>query len=215
MNKIWREKGLEFVQIPIRALTYKCVAISPECGVLELIQGCKPLRLVGALEETITFGQQFNLVASAVGSYVASFVMGIRDRHYDNILIRDTDCTLFHIDFGYVLGNSASLDTSKIAITKDLKNLMGTQWDKFVELGVSAYLALREKHKIIISFAKTAFSYLFNDDEIDSFLKLSLHVDDMSDEEAARYIAKKFKESPDSVKTKFKNVVHQIATIKK
>ena len=104
MNKIWREKGLEFTQVPVNALTYKCIAMSPDFGMIELIEGCKPLRLVSALEDTITIAQQFNLVASAAGSYMASYVMGVRDRHFDNVLIRDTDCTLFHIDFGFVLG---------------------------------------------------------------------------------------------------------------
>ena len=78
MNKIWREKGLEFTQVPVNALTYKCVAMSPEFGMIELVEGCKPLRLVSALEDTITIAQQFNLVASAAGSYMASYVMGVK-----------------------------------------------------------------------------------------------------------------------------------------
>eukprot|EP01083_Nonionella_stella_P300451 1025801_1 len=215
MNKVWREKGLEFTNVPVNAFTYKCVAMSADFGVIELIEGCKPLRLVSALEDTITMGQQFNLIASAAGSYVASYVMGVRDRHFDNVLIRDNDCTLFHIDFGFVLGDTASVDTSKFAITADLKKLMGAYWDQFVELGVQAFLALRQKYKYLVKYARVAFEYLEKPDMVQDFIKYQLHVDDMTDYQAAKYIARKLKESPDSVKTKFKNAVHQLAGIKK
>ena len=146
---------------------------------------------------------------------MASYVMGVRDRHFDNVLIRDTDCTLFHIDFGFVLGDTASVDTSKFAITSDLKKLMGVFWDKFIELGVQSYLALRQKHKYLIKYARVAFEYLNKGEMVEEFIKHQLHIDDMTDDKAAKYIARKLKESPHSTKTKFKNVVHQIATYKK
>jgi hypothetical protein len=43
------------------------------------------------------------LVSSAAASYVSAYILGIRDRHFDNILIRQ-DGTLFHVDFGHILG---------------------------------------------------------------------------------------------------------------
>ncbi len=50
---------------------------------------------MSALEDTMTIAQQFNLVASAAGSYMASYVMGVTDRHFDNVLIRDSDFQLY------------------------------------------------------------------------------------------------------------------------
>ncbi|ETO28377.1 hypothetical protein RFI_08755, partial [Reticulomyxa filosa] len=211
-NKIWREAGLEYNDCPVRAHYYKCVAMAPDFGCIELIPGCKPLRLVGEIDEDITVKQLFNLIASSAGSYIASFVMGIRDRHFDNVLIRASDCTLFHIDFGYVLGKSVSIDTSKFAITQDLKRLMSNYWPEFIQLGVRAYLILRARYQEILAFAKMAFCYLVEPEEVEEFFQGIFHVEDQTEAEAARYIAKKIKESPDSVRTKFKNVVHQIAT---
>ena len=215
MNKIWRESDLNFMQIPIRAFTYKTIPISNNIGCIELIPQCKPLRVVNSLSDTITIGQQFNLIASGVGSYIATFCLGIRDRHYDNVLIRHSDCTIFHIDFGYILGESPSVDTSKFSITKDLKELMGVYWDKFIELSVEAYLALRERYKELIKFARLSFDQIIKGDKIEKFLINQLHINDKNDSEAARYIAQKIKDSPDSVKTKFKNVMHGIAQMTK
>ena len=55
--------------------------------------------------------QESKLVASAAASYIAAYVLGLKDRHYDNILLIPTEGTLFHIDFGFIFGMSPSLDT--------------------------------------------------------------------------------------------------------
>merc|ERR1711971_949976 len=215
MNRIWRDAKLEYTSNPVNALTYKCVPMAGEFGLIELVQGCKPLRLVSALEDTISIGQQLTLVASAAGSYMAAYVMGVRDRHFDNVLVRDTDCTLFHIDFGFVLGDTASVDTSKLAITSDLKKLMGVFWSKFVELGVAAFLALRARCSLLVKFARIAFEHLVDGEKVGTFIRHQLRMGVMNDTEAAKYIERKLRESPDSIKTKFKNQVHRAATFKK
>jgi phosphatidylinositol kinase/protein kinase (PI-3 family) len=46
---------------------------------------------------------------------------------------------LFHIDFGYILGQVVSFDTARFAITKQLKEAMGQLWNLFVTLCVKAF----------------------------------------------------------------------------
>ena len=126
MNAIWEEHELEYNGHPIRALTYLCVAMGTDFGCIELVENCIPLRNILTLKEKFENNENLlnNLIASTVGSYVATYIMGTGDRHFDNVLIRKTDGTLFHIDFGYILGQKVSMDTSEFAITNDLYTML-------------------------------------------------------------------------------------------
>lgn len=51
---------------------------------------------------------------SCVGYSVATYIMGIKDRHNDNIMLAK-DGKLFHIDFGHILGHGKK----KLGIQRD------------------------------------------------------------------------------------------------
>ena len=75
------------------------------------------------------------LVASAAASYVSAHVLGVRDRHSDNILVA-ADGTIFHIDFGHILGDGpAALDAGSFATTPAFKSVLDAagRWADFVD----------------------------------------------------------------------------------
>ena len=56
---------------------------------------------------------------------VLSYLLGIGDRHLDNIMISKTGL-LFHIDFGYILGQDPKYSNNKlIRVTPEIVNVIG------------------------------------------------------------------------------------------
>jgi len=108
---------------------------------------------------------------SCAGYSIASYVLGLGDRHPSNIMVR-TKGELFHIDFSHFLGNFKSqpiigdfvkwqrevapfvfLPANKYCIDggdkveEQCKNL----YDDFIQFAVSAYLGLRERHRLLMN----------------------------------------------------------------
>jgi len=132
-------------------------------------------------------------------------------------LIRKTDGSLFHIDFGYLWKQVGFLDASKIAITKDLKDFMGDEhWNGFVNIAAKSYLIIRKHFNEIISFCNIVFDFVDSDNDKSNikpyqYLYNQLRIS-MDDNKAEEYIRKKLEAAPYSVKTRLKNAMHKIAT---
>ena len=176
MNSLWRDNHVRYGGNAVAALTYKCYPVGPDYGIIELIPDCLTLKDVtdrfkgkkgdDALSEEV----MNNMIATTAGSFMAAYIMGIRDRHYDNVLVNIESGTIFHIDFGYMLGEKvAGLDTSKFAITADLCKLMGAKWTEFVDISVASWVVLRQNHQELLDFAKLAFAYLYSQQEVEQF----------------------------------------------
>ena len=162
---------------------------------------------------------KINLLSSAAASYIGSFVCGVKDRHFDNILLRTTDCTLFHIDFGYCLGESIknpfAIDTSIFAITEDFYNIIGKEnYEKyFVPLCVDTFLCLRKYYKELIDFCLLSFSYQYKPKQakkIEEFLMKKLKVKEKNEQKIQEWLSNAILKAPFSKKTKLKNKLHRM-----
>ena len=210
-NAIWKDDGLIYSGYLVRSLLYTVVPMGDNLGVMEFISNCKALRDVLDYKDVFTDLHLKNLVATAAGSYIASLIVGARDRHFDNVLIRN-DGTLFHIDFGYVMGDSMLLDTAKIAITSELYDVFGDEYySQFIEVAANAYMSLRTNFNKLCEFAKIVFSFANIEAQPKPFFSKLLQMD-KDYIHARQYIVKKLQNAPKALNTKIKNAVHGVAT---
>jgi len=223
MNELWRANEVVYKEgVLVEALTYKVIPMGPDVGMIEEIADCielsKILSLKPMLKEADNLKKYHRLIASAAGAFMASFVLGIRDRHDDNILIserEDIGCTLFHIDFGYMFGDRVmTMDTAKLAITSDLKKVIDVHpfgWTDFVDLCCRSWMVLRRNANELIDFGRVVFHFLYETNQIEMFLRSSLKLDIEDEEAADKYIRDKLKSAPKHLATKMKNLVHGFA----
>lgn len=195
---------------PVQAKVYKVQAISPTMGLVEYVTNCYPLSaLTKQAAYTLTEKQIERMVATSVAGYIAVFILGIRDRHSDNVLIME-DGTVFHIDFGHILGKGLIIDTGPFAITPEFKMVLEEwyAWHAFVELCVKAFLAIRTQADVVAEFARLLISPIFPDESISEFVKEKLMMDVKSPEEVGSRFRKLVLSAPTNYKTRLKNLVH-------
>ncbi|ETO26224.1 phosphoinositide-3-kinase, catalytic, gamma polypeptide [Reticulomyxa filosa] len=211
MNWLWYTNNVIRNEKRMSILTYKVVSFSESVGCIELIKDCIPLRHIKILKSDMKDSHYSQLIASAAGSYIASFVMGIRDRHFDNILIRQSDCTLFHIDFNYMFGEKVTFDASPFGITQDFYAIVGkVRYNQMIDLALDGFRILRKHSQDLIAFAVSCFSCLYDQQDIVQFLTDKLRLKE-TEINACRWLDDTLKKAPFNHSTKWKNRIHRLA----
>lgn len=85
-------------------------------------------------------------VKSCAGYCVITYLLGVGDRHLDNLLLTTTG-KLFHVDFGYILGRDPKPLPPPMKLSKEMVEGMGgansEQYQDFRKLCYTAFLHLR------------------------------------------------------------------------
>ncbi|XP_061238790.1 phosphatidylinositol 4,5-bisphosphate 3-kinase catalytic subunit delta isoform isoform X3 [Bos javanicus] len=122
MDILWKQEGLD-----LRMTPYGCLSTGDRTGLIEVVLHSDTIANIQLNKSNMAATAAFNKDAllnwlksknpgealdraieeftlSCAGYCVATYVLGIGDRHSDNIMIRENG-QLFHIDFGHFLGN--------------------------------------------------------------------------------------------------------------
>ena len=122
MDRLWKQDGLD-----LRLSVFRCIPTGRDAGFVEVVPNAQTMAqiqraangLTGALRATSLRAwleaknpdpdalatAVANFTLSCAGYCVATFVLGIGDRHNDNIMV-DHAGHLFHIDFAFFMGKT-------------------------------------------------------------------------------------------------------------
>uniref|UniRef100_A0A4W5K586 Phosphatidylinositol 3-kinase catalytic subunit type 3 n=1 Tax=Hucho hucho TaxID=62062 RepID=A0A4W5K586_9TELE len=225
MDKLLRKENLDLKLTP-----YKVLATSTKHGFMQFVQSV-PVAEVLATEGNIqSFFRKHapsekgpygispevmdTYVKSCAGYCVITYILGVGDRHLDNLLLTKTG-KLFHIDFGYILGRDPKPLPPPMKLSKEMVEGMGgmqsEQYQEFRKQCYTAFLHLRRYSNLILNL----FSLMVDANIPDIALEPDKTVKkvqdkfrlDLSDEEAVHYMQSLIDESVGAL---FAAVVEQI-----
>uniref|UniRef100_A0A8C1ZZ05 phosphatidylinositol-4,5-bisphosphate 3-kinase n=1 Tax=Cyprinus carpio TaxID=7962 RepID=A0A8C1ZZ05_CYPCA len=180
MDLLWKEANLD-----LRIVPYGCLATGDHSGLIEVVSSADTIANIQKTSSNMAAAAAFNKDAllnwlkdknsgdaldkaieeftlSCAGYCVATYVLGIGDRHSDNIMVRSTG-QLFHIDFGHILGNFKSkfgikrervpfiLTHDFIHVIQQGKTSNTEKFGNFRQYCEEAYLILRKNGNLFIT----------------------------------------------------------------
>nr|XP_002122027.2 phosphatidylinositol 4,5-bisphosphate 3-kinase catalytic subunit beta isoform-like isoform X1 [Ciona intestinalis] len=179
MDMLWKAEGLDLRMIP-----YGCLATGKGTGMIEVVTHSNTIAniqktrggkmsafrhqtLIEWLEQNNSTPSEFeqaieNFTYSCAGYCVATFVLGVGDRHSDNIMVTEKG-QLFHIDFGHILGNfktkfGIKRERVPFVLAHDFVHVINkgktnnkADFDQFRKLCDNAFCILRKKGYLIIT----------------------------------------------------------------
>lgn len=172
--KLMNHLLIKQVGLDLNIVTYNILPISSKSGFIECVKHSHTL--YGIREEQLFSIQNFimeknpsitagelreNFTKSCAAYCIITYLLGIGDRHLDNIMITDNGF-IFNIDFGYVLGKDPKLMAPEFRITSEMIDAMGGNQSKyykqFQQYCKTAYNCLRLNTPIFY----TLLSLLYN-----------------------------------------------------
>lgn len=243
MDLLWKEANLD-----LRIVPYGCLATGDRTGLIEVVSSAETIANIQLTSSNVAAAAAFNKDAllnwlkernsgdaldraieeftlSCAGYCVATYVLGIGDRHSDNIMVRSNG-QLFHIDFGHILGNFKSkfgikrervpfiLTHDFIHVIQQGKTGNTEKFGSFRQYCEEAYLILRKNGNLFITlFALMLTAGLPELTSVKDiqYLKDSLALG-KTDEEALKQFRQKFDEAlRESWTTKVNWMAHNVA----
>uniref|UniRef100_A0A8C7IC17 Phosphatidylinositol-4-phosphate 3-kinase catalytic subunit type 2 alpha n=1 Tax=Oncorhynchus kisutch TaxID=8019 RepID=A0A8C7IC17_ONCKI len=242
MDRIWLQEGLD-----LRIVNFKCISTGKDKGMVELVPSSDTLRKIQAeygvtgsfkdkplaewlrkynpAEDEYEKASE-NFIYSCAGCCVATYVLGICDRHNDNIMLRSTG-HMFHIDFGKFLGHaqmfgSFKRDRAPFVLTSDMAYVINggerptSRFQLFVDLCSQAYNLIRKHSGLFLNLL--SLMTLSGLPELTGAQDLKYVYDALqpqtTDAEATIFFTRLIETSLGSVATKFNFFIHNLAQMR-
>ncbi|XP_030557821.1 phosphatidylinositol 3-kinase catalytic subunit type 3 [Drosophila novamexicana] len=165
MDKLLRRENLDLKLTP-----YKVLATSSKHGFLQYIDSCTVAEVLAREGNILNFFKRHNpcesgpygisaevmdtYIKSCAGYCVITYLLGVGDRHLDNLLLTSTG-KLFHIDFGYILGRDPKPMPPPMKLSKEMVEAMGgvssDHYHEFRKQCYTAYLHLRRHANVMLN----------------------------------------------------------------
>ncbi len=158
-------------------------------------------------------------VKSCAGCCVMTYILGIGDRHLDNVMIKKNG-QMFHIDFGWILGNDPKPMPAAFRLTRNMVDAMGGEesehFAKFKSLCYQAFNWLRKSANLILNLMSlmgdAGLSQLRRQDLEKTlwFVENRFHLE-KTDEEAEHYFLFLINQSMNAIVPKVTEALHKVA----
>jgi phosphatidylinositol 3-kinase len=214
MDRLLQQDGLDLKLTP-----YRVLALGESEGIVEWVEGSMPISAVlrnqqgeGSANPIQSFLRKFHYrasvpycidpevmdiyVRSCAGYCIVNYLLGIGDRHLDNLMLRSSG-HFFHVDFGFIFGRDPKIN-SPMRFTEEMLSGMGGRdsehYRRFQEQCAEAFLVLRQSVVELLSLVRLMVDANIPDLSIHQtpgdvlaamFKRFRL---DLTDEDAAQYI---------------------------
>jgi hypothetical protein len=168
-ERLIKQAGKNRIKKFDRIPTYQIIMLTKNLAIIEFVENSLTLRMISnnkftlqnyildnnPTEQVDTVKRRF-LQSLAISSSL-SYILGLGDRHLDNIMINNLG-QLFHIDYGYLMDNPTTsiISNPNIKVTTVMIDFLGgvegKYYKEFTQYIIQVYDILRLYKNIIISY---------------------------------------------------------------
>jgi len=232
------DRLLKKVNLDLKLLTYGILAVGQNDGLMEFVRNSMPISAVlknfnnsiadylrhhnpdrnGPYEIAPIALDTF--IKSCAGCCVITYILGIGDRHLDNIMI-NTSGQMFHIDFGFIFGQDPKPMPPPFRFIRAMADCMGGEdsehYARFKTFCCQSYNWLRKSANLILNLLSLMGDAGIQDISKRSDLpKVLVKVQekfrlDLTDEQAEQFFLGLINESLHSLAPRIMELAHKVA----